>query len=258
MPEKCISTTNSGDILTATIDRLAHNNSLNPQALTELHEVLDKAEADPNCHAVVLQGKEGIFCTGMDFQNLTDDVLNNRPINISGKEYMSLLKRFTLSPKFIIAKVDGRVLAGGVGIVAASDIVLSTTKSQFILSEAIWGLLPANVMPFLIRRVGFQPAYFMTLTTRDISAQRALELHLVDEINDNLDDALRKLMVNLRRVKSNTVGEAKQFFRQMWMIDENKEKIAMEELTKLVAQPEVINNITNFVQHQKFPWEKED
>ena len=258
MAPNSIQIENKADILTATIDCVENNNSLNAQGITELHAALDQAEADPNCHALVLQGKAGVFCTGMDFKQLTHEVTNGEPISVSGKEYMALLKRVSLSPKYIIAKVDGRVLAGGVGIVAASDIVLASNQSQFTLSEAVWGLLPANVMPFLIRRIGFQPAYLMTLTTRDISAQKAYELHLVDESADDLEDALRRLMLNLRRVKSHTVAEAKQFFRQMWLINEEMENTAIQQLAKLIALPEVTSNISNFVLHQKFPWEKQE
>jgi polyketide biosynthesis enoyl-CoA hydratase PksH len=247
---------NSEDILTVTINRAPHHNSINAELLTELHRALNQAEADPTCHAMVIQGKEGFFCTGMDFQELTQDIAAEKSPSISAPEYMSLLKRFTLSPKFIISKVDGRVLAGGMGIVAASDFVLSSPKSQFGLSEAMWGLLPANVMPFLIRRIGFQPAYAMTLTARDITAARASELHLVDEIHDNLDDGLRRLLINLRRVSSSTVAEAKQFFRKMWVLDETMENIAIQELEKLIAKPDVLNNVSNYVLHQKFPWEK--
>ena len=98
----------------------------------------------------------------------------------------------------------------------------------------------------------------MTLTTRELSAQRAFELHLVDELSDNLDDALRRLLITLRRVKNSTVAEAKPFFRQMWIINEEMETTAIKQLEKLIVMPEVTNNITNYVLHQKFPWEKDD
>ena len=243
------------DIFTVTINRVDNRNSVNAQLLSELHAALTQAEEDPQCHAMVIQGKDHFFCTGMDFQEFTQNISTGNPASAFAPEYMSLLKRFTLSPKFIISKVDGRVLAGGVGIVAASDCVIASSKAQFGLSEAMWGLLPANVMPFLIRRIGFQPAYMMTLTTRDLTAQRAYELHLVDELSDNLDDTLRKLMLNLRRVTNNTIAEAKQFFRKMWIIDETIENTAIEELQKIMTAPHVRTNVTNFVLHQKFPWD---
>lgn len=245
------------DILTVTLNREEYRNSVNTELLHELHLALDQAEADTNCRAMVIQGKNEWFCTGMDFQELTQNVLAGQPAGISADEYMSLLKRFSSSSRFIISKVEGRVLAGGVGIVAASDFVLANNKAQFGLSEAMWGLLPANVMPFLVRRVGFQPAYTMTLSTRDITAQRAYEIHLVDELSDNLDEALRRLMTHLRRVAGTTVAEAKHFFRSMWILEENMENTAITELQKLIAQPAVINNITNYILHKKFPWDKE-
>jgi len=244
------------DLLIVTLNRVDHKNSINDQLLQELNQMLDLAEQDPQCHAIVLQGKDGFFCTGMDFEQVTQQVLAGQTASFASDTYMNVLKRFSSSAKIIIAKVDGRVLAGGMGILAACDMVIASNQSQFGLSEAMWGLLPANVMPFLIRRVGFQPAYFMTLTMQNINAQRAYEIHLVDEVSENLDDSLRRLMLSLRRINNSTVLEAKKFFRKMWLINEEMEQCAIAELKHLMAQPEVINNIKNFALHQQFPWEK--
>ena len=87
--------------------------------------------------------------------------------------YMDTLRRITLFSKVVISCVDGQVLAGGVGLVACSDLVIATSKAEFGLSEALWGLLPAMVLPYLIRKVGVQKAYFMTLTTIRISVEEA-------------------------------------------------------------------------------------
>jgi len=63
-----------------------------------------------------------------------------------------MLKSLSTCNKVVIAKVEGKVNAGGVGLVAASDIVVAHTQATFGLSEALFGLLPACVMPFLIRK----------------------------------------------------------------------------------------------------------
>ena len=244
------------DFITVTINRLQQKNSINDVLLTELNQLLDLIEKKEEIRFVILQGQDGDFCTGMDFEEITQYILAEQKPQFSPEHYMNTLKRFTQTSKVIIGKIDGRVLAGGMGIVAACDVVLSSARSQFGLSEALWGLLPANVMPFLIRRVGFQKAYWLTLTTQTILAQRAYEIHLVDELSDNLDTSINRLLISLRRVSETTVGELKGFFRKMWLINDEMENTAINELKKLLESPQVTTNIKNFVQEKKLPWEK--
>jgi len=245
------------DLATITFNRVDKRNAINDQLLVEINHVMDVLEKEESNRFLVLQGQAGVFCTGMDFDQVTQDILSGHPLRFNAKDYMATLKRFTSTSKVVIAKVDGRVLAGGVGIVAACDLVFATQQAQFGLSEALWGLLPANVMPFLIRRVGYQKAYTLTLTTQNISAQTAYDIQLVDILADNLDDALQSVLKNLRRVSGNTVAEMKSFFKKMWIIDETMENAAMDELQKLIQSPMVLDNIKNFVLHQQLPWDKE-
>ena len=257
MNYETILTETSDDIFIITINRVQQKNSLNEQLIIDIAAALDEAQKLENCHAVVLQGKEGLFCTGMDFEQVTKEITAGSAVSFTGDCYMKLLKQINTISKIVIAKVDGKVLAGGMGIVAACDVVIATPKSQFGLSEAMWGLLPANVMPFLIRRVGYQSAYLLTLTMQNIAAQKAYEMKLVDEVSENLDDVLRRLLINFRRLSDDTISEAKQFFRKMWIIDDEMEQVAIHELEKLVNKKEVMENIKNFVLYKKFPWDKE-
>lgn len=239
-----------------TLSRPGRNNSINSGMIRELGSVLDEAEGDPACRMVVIEGAPGVFCTGMDFQEVAGrrDVAAAEAVRIS--EYMALLRRFTLSPKVVIARVDGRVIAGGVGLVAASDLVLATGRSEFSLSEALWGLLPCCVIPFLIRRVGFQKAYAMTLTTRPVSAAEAQTFHLVDEVTPNPDESLRRLGLRLNLLEEETLGDLKRYFRRMWMLTEDMERHAVEEITRLASLPRVQRNIATFVESGVFPWER--
>jgi len=247
--------TESTQSLTVTLHRPAQRNSFNALLLTEMHQVLDRAEDNSTCRFVILQGENNIFCTGMDFREI---IKNNTTTNanvVYSSEYMALLKRFTSTSKIIISILDGQVLAGGVGVVAASDLVFSTARTQFSLSEALWGLLPACVIPFLIRRIGFQKAYHMTLTTQTVSASDALTMGLIDELADDVQISLKRVLLRLSRINEETVSNLKTYFRKMWIISEAMEKTAIVEINRLMTSPRVQNNIKNFVEHQQFPWE---
>lgn len=232
-----------------TLNRLTARNSINILLLQEINEIIDKAEKDLECRVIILAGQEGIFCTGMDFQEYINQTF-------SCAEYMNLLRRFSLIQKVMIAEVDGIVMAGGVGLIAACDLVIATSRSQFSLPEALWGLLPANVLPYLIRRIGFQKTYQLTLTTRTITASEAFSCHLVDELSDQPKDAIRRYLIRLARLDEKTIQNMKSYFRRLWIITEPMEVMAISELEKLLSSNAIQENIRNYVEHQKFPWEK--
>lgn len=241
--------------LTAQISRPESANSLNQTVIQELHQALDWAEATPNARTFVLEGLPGVFCTGLDFHDAAQpaDIVTGSD---QAAEYFRLLKRLTLSPRIVVCRVDGKVIAGGIGLVAASDIVLATARTEFSLTEALWGLLPCCVLPFLLRRLGYQKAYFLTLTTRTMTAAEALSSHLVDELSENLDDALRKLTLRLNLLDDRVIVDLKRYFQQIAGIPPEIEQIAVQEINRLAGQAYVRENINNYIQRGVLPWEK--
>ena len=243
----------SARVLTVTLSRPERQNAINGRMLVELGQALDLAEGDPTCRFFVLDGQPGTFCTGMDFAEASGDGSGGEADRAEG--YMALLRRFSLSPKVVVARVDGRVTAGGVGLAAASDFVLATERSQFALSEALWGLLPACVVPYLIRRVGFQKTYTMTLSTLPVPAREALAFHLVDEVADDLDEPLRRLLLRIGKLEESTIVELKSYFRRMWVITDAMERDAVDEISRLAAAPAVQENMRRFAREGRFPWD---
>jgi len=151
--------------------------------------------------------------------------------------------------------VEGQVMAGGIGIVAASDLVLANSSSTFSLTEALWGLLPSMVLPYLIRRVGYQTSYHMTLTAETFNTQEAEKVHLVDIAAKNVERSLSRLLQRLTRLQAETIVDLKRYFNQLVPITIKQANIAIQETARLSMQPRVMENIINFVRHQRFPWE---
>ncbi|MGD6960807.1 enoyl-CoA hydratase-related protein [Fictibacillus phosphorivorans] len=239
-----------------TLNRVRDKNSLNIEMLNELNGVLDMLEEKNSCKIVVLKGRDGYFCSGMDFNEIVSPLNEN---NQQGKlfclQYMRLLKRINNSAITFISVVDGSVTAGGVGIISASDIVIATPNSRFNLSEALWGLLPSMVLPFLIRRVGYQAAYKMTLTTLPVVAEEALRIHLVDEISENPEISVNPIIKRLLRIKQSTIGEIKSYFNQVYEIPLEIEKLSVSTTFNLISNPVIKKNISDFIEFKKFPWE---
>jgi 3-carboxymethyl-3-hydroxy-acyl-[acp] dehydratase len=140
--------------------------------------------------------------------------------------------------------------------VAASDFVFATPRSTFNLPETLWGLLPCCVLPFLIRRVGFQPAHAMMLSTLPITAQRAHGVHLVDEIDDDPERPIRRLLGRVEKLDPSTVAAAKGYARQMWFLSEEMEQLAISQFRRLMDSTRVRSAIADFATTQTFPWER--
>lgn len=237
------------------LNRSEKKNSLNAQLVDEISRALKQAEDDNKIKIIILKGKDGYFCTGMDFEEASTLSCQNQQEDFSNL-YMNLIKIITSISKVVVASVDGEVMAGGVGIVAACDLVVATPRSRFSLSEALWGIIPAMVMPFLIRKIGYQTAYRMTLTTLPIYAQEAAQVHLIDEVSENTEKSIFRLCSRIRKIESKTVKDIKKYFENMWFIDQDMKNYAVSESARFILSNEVQENIKNFVKYRMFPWEK--
>lgn len=235
-----------------TLDRPASKNAINVQLLNELNEALNGAEKNDQIRTVLIKGNKNFFCTGMDFK---EALQNKEEEKIFASRYGQTLKRLTTIPKIIVSLCEGKVMAGGVGFAAASDIVIAGATASFCLSEVIWGLLPANVLPYLIRRTGFQPAYFMTITTNTITAEEAKKFHLVDILAEEPEKDFQKLNRRLSLMHPKTIAHLKSYFRKLWIINESTEDLAINTLAELKSDPLVLENIRNYVDHGKLPWD---
>jgi polyketide biosynthesis enoyl-CoA hydratase PksH len=254
MAWQTILTAVSTHTLTVTLDRPSRRNALNDSMIAELHAALDDAERSPRCRLLVIQGANGVFCTGMDLANAAADVDSSTH---RGAAFFRLLRRFTASSQIVVSIVDGRVEGGGVGLVAASDFALATERARFGLPEALWGLLPCSVLPFLLRRVGFQRAYAMTLSTLPVNAREAKEIGLVDEVADDPAMSLQRLASRVTKLDESTVLAAKRYFDRLSPITEEVETSALNELDALFASTFVQQAIAGFTgPRRSLPWER--
>ncbi|WP_136667787.1 enoyl-CoA hydratase/isomerase [Flavobacterium sp. H122] len=252
---KNIKVSEQRNIITIQLYRPEANNSINGFLIKELMMVLVQIESNPEIKVVVLEGLPDVFCSGMDFKTIykndSESLIGDDP-----NKYYDLLKHFSLCSKIIVAKVEGKVNAGGIGLVAVSDIVIADEKATFGLSEVLFGLLPACVIPFLIRRVGYQKAQWMTLISQGISAERAHQIGLVDEVSTNVNEVVRKNLLRLTKLETDTIKDLKDYMSKLWIINQQTQQLAVDKIYSLLNTEKVQTNISNFVENGKFPWDK--
>lgn len=248
----------SRDGVIVTFNRRRQRNSINTVFLEELREILGKAEKNPDCRYIVFKGRDGYFCSGMDFSEIGRVPVYDKEKTSAETNalYMETVSQLTLTSKIIISIVEGNAMGGGMGFIAASDIVFATPNARFSLPEALWGLLPSMVVPYLIRRIGWQNAYRLSLTTMPVSAAKALEMNLADEITKDPERSIRNLWQRMGCIQESTIINIKQYFRKMWIITEKTEQAAVQETSRLMSNQLVRANIYNYLNFKMYPWEK--
>lgn len=232
------------------IDRPESRNTINSRLVAECHEVLSACEESATI--VVLSGSPEVFCFGADFKAIASGSEQD-----AGPEALyDLWLRMATGPYLTIAQVRGQANAGGVGFVAASDIVLADETAQFSLSELLFGLYPACVLPFLIRRVGFQKAHYMTLMTQPVSAKQAAEWGLVDAYEASSDVLLRRHLNRLRRLSKTAIRRYKSYMNRINGPLQNLKAEAVAGNLEVFSDPRNLHAITQYVERGIFPWEQ--
>ena len=246
--------TASGLVRRVSLETPDGRNAIDDGLIDRLSRALDDATADPDCRVVVVEGSGGVFSTGMDLVHAGGEAAGDDPTGTGGA-FFDLLDRFTTVPLVVVALVDGTVAGGGVGVVAASDLVFASERSTFALPEALWGLLPCCVLPFLARRVGFQRAYAMTLTTQPVDADAAQAMGLADDVRADPAIAVRQLAFRAGKLGIETIGSLKTYARTLHPITPATREAAVTELGRLMDLPAVRGNLTAFAEHGRFPWQ---
>lgn len=241
------------DICFVRIHRPEASNAINDRLIEEIGGVLRVCEG--SVKVVVLEGTPEVFCSGADFKEIQAGVEHNRHRDQNPEPLYDLWHRLASGPYITVAHVQGRANAGGVGFVAACDIVISDSKATFSLSELLFGLMPACVLPFLIRRVGFAKANFMTLSTQPISAAQAQQWGLVDVHEDNSDNLLRKQLLRLRRLGADGIARYKRYALSLDDGLVRSKPKALAGNLEVFSDAGNLQKIARYVRTGKFPWE---
>lgn len=242
------------DICFVQISRPQANNAIDQILIEEFTQLLDAVEK--TVKVLVIEGTPEVFCTGADFQQIQSAVAEGgTPEAQDPGPLYDLWTRLATGPFISLAHVRGKANAGGIGFVSACDIVIADDRAQFSLSELLFGLMPACVLPFLIRRIGFSWAHYLTLTTQPIAVQQALEWGLVDASESNSEQLLRKQLLRLRRLNKVAISRYKSYMSAIEPGIKNCRSAAIEANLEVFSDKNNLDKISRYVQTGRFPWE---
>ncbi len=144
---------------------------------------LEAAEADPGVRAVVLTGAPPAFSAGADLKFLREVTKLGAKANLAhSQELKEVFRRIYTFPKPVIAAVNGPAVAGGAGLVLASDLAVMDEEAKIGFTEVRIGFVAALVAVMLVRHVGEKHARELLLQGKLIGAGEAYRLGLVNEV----------------------------------------------------------------------------
>ena len=230
--------------------------SLDGDGLADLHSLLQAAEEASHCRVLVIDSRPGVFCRGMDLSF----VLAHAGEDLSDRirSYAETMERLRTSRCATGCLVDGEVQGGGVGLVAACDAVLATSRASFALPECVLGLIPAMVLPLLLTRMPRQKARWMALSSRVVSAEAGRELGLVDELFERpieLERGMRRVVKRLLRASPRAVERLKRFEQDIAHMRVADGLLAgADQTAKDLLELETIAAIRGLLSGQSPPW----
>jgi polyketide biosynthesis enoyl-CoA hydratase PksH len=234
------------------IDRPEANNTINGQLIEDCGHAL--AACEERANVVVLSGTPEVFCFGAEFADIRTDGSSGEHAALTAALYEVWVKLAT-GPYVTIAQVRGKANAGGIGFVAACDIVLADETARFSLSELLFGVYPACVLPFLMRRVGFQKAHYLTLVTQPIGVEQAHSWGLVDAYEAQCELLVRRHLLRLRRLSKAAIRRYKTYVNDLHGPLQAAKSAALAGNLDVFSDPVNLAGIGRYVQTGLFPWE---
>ena len=226
------------------------SNSLPGKILEELAREIHFAGTHDDTRVIILKSAgEKIFCSGASFDELV--AIENE---IEGLKFFSgfanVINAMRKCPKFIIGRIQGKCVGGGVGIAAAVDYAIATDKAEVKLSELAVGIGPFVVGPVVERKTG--TAAFSALAidaaswrSSDWAKRKGLFAELHDSI-ENMDEAVDKLANTLAHSNPDAMADMKKIF---WQGTEHWDELLKERAAisgKLVLSEFTRNAINKF------------
>ena len=169
-------------VLAVTLNRPKRLNAMNSRMVAELREVATMLEEDRALRALFLDGAGASFCSGADLKELWEAAKDVDTLTEISLAFGQMLVRLAQAPALVVAVVHGPVMGGGLGLACVADMTLALRGTRFAMPEVTRGIPPAQILPFVVRRVGHAQAARMALSGEQIRPREAARIGLAHEV----------------------------------------------------------------------------
>lgn len=197
-----------GSILTLWLNRPESRNAMSLNMVKAIQQVFKAIENDLSIRAVILRGQGGHFCAGGDIKDMAQlrgeaaTAGSNQPYVDFNRQFGHMIQQVDQAPQTVVAILEGAVLGGGFGLACVSDIAISLADAKFGLPETGLGVIPAQIAPFVVKRIGLTQARRLALLGTRFDGQTALKVGVVHEVVENqqvLDALLSETIQQIKR-----------------------------------------------------------
>ncbi|NVZ20854.1 enoyl-CoA hydratase/isomerase family protein [Pseudomonas costantinii] len=240
-------------VLHITLNRPENRNAMSLEMVNELRAVL--AGLDSQVRALVISGAGGHFCAGADVKDMVTAGDQMQALN---RAFGTLLQEVEAVPQVVIVVLQGAVLGGGFGLACVSDIAIADHQAQFGLPETSLGLLPAQIAPFVVKRIGLTQARRLALTAArfdGVEAGRLGVVHFVEADSQALAERLDEVLGQVLRCAPGANGRTKALL--LASVDEPLGVVldrGAQWFAEAVAGDEGVEGTRAFLQKRKAGW----
>jgi len=248
-----------GMLATVSLNRPEVRNAFNETTIAEITRAFRLLGRDESIRVIVLAAHGLAFCAGADLNWMKKMADYSHQENLADAAQLAeMLHTIYTCPKPVIARVQGDCYAGGMGLVAACDILVSVDTANFCLSEVKLGLIPATISPYVIKAMGENAARRYFLTAERFSAAEAYRIGFAHCLvsAEQLDEKVAELVKGLLANSPNAVEQAKVLVRTVGGAEINTTLIAqtVQDIATIRASKEGREGVQSFLEKRKPGW----
>ncbi|MEY8264276.1 MAG: enoyl-CoA hydratase-related protein [Bermanella sp.] len=220
----------SEGVLTITLNRPYKCNAMNGELVSEIMAVFESIASNRAIRAVVMQGAEGNFCAGGDISamnKMTDDqgeaLSPEQAAWQFNRGFGRMISMVNQAPQVVITLLEGAVLGGGFGLACISDVAIADKHAKFALPETGLGIIPAQIAPFVVQRVGLTQARRLALLGERIDGDAALAMGMVHYVTDSkeaMQAQLERVLVKVKRCAPQANADTKALMLQVGLVEQ--------------------------------------
>ncbi len=193
--------TQVGGVTTLLLNRPESRNAMSLAMVDELLAALKAAENDASSRVIVLRGAGGNFCSGGDLKDMA--AARSGGVDVIAqvnRRFGELCAAVAATPLAVVAALEGGVMGGGFGLACVADVAICDSSANFRLPETSLGLVPAQIAPYLVERLGYSQARRLAVTGGRIDGITAEKIGLVHQCFADtaaLDAGLAEMIVEV-------------------------------------------------------------
>ena len=251
-----------GEWLSIWFNRPKVKNALVKELFDQLMETLDILKDKKSFRGILFRGVGGFFCSGGDlksFKQIATAGEEAKSMALSTSlEVAQLYKKIKEMPQLTVSIVEGGAMAGGFGMACATDLLVTMADAKYALTETRIGITPAQIMPYVVERVGFAQARKLMLLASKIDGEQAHQIGMADFVAKDeieLEVLLDYIKTQLHGCAPSAIAATKDLLAKTQILNgDDYSNYAAESFSNSMISEEGKEGFSSFIEKRKPSW----